>query len=70
MDLSAIAAALAEMRAFSANGWDDSALGGRKHSSDLERQLRQQSRELMAARVRVAEMEAEAAAMQAQLAKA
>jgi len=70
VDLSAITAALAEMRVFSAEERDNTALGGHKHSSDLERQLRQQSRELMAARVRVAEMEAEAAAMQAQLAKA
>ncbi len=67
VDLSAIAAALAEMRAFSANGWDDSALGGRKHSSDLERQLRQQDRELAAARARVAEIKAEAAVMREQL---
>jgi len=70
VDLSAITAALNEMRVFSAEERDNTALGGHKHSSDLERQLRQQSRELMAAQVRVAEMEAEAAAMQAQLAKA
>ncbi len=67
VDLPAIAAALAEMRAFSANKRDDPASGGRKHSSDLERQLRQQDCELTAARARVAEIEAETAVMQEQL---
>jgi len=67
VDLSAIAAALAEMRALPADGWDDAAAGGHKHSPDLERQLRQRGRELAAARARMAEMEAEAASLRARL---
>jgi len=67
VDLSAITAALAEMEAFPVDGRDDTAPGGRKHVSELERRLRQQERALAAARARVAEMEAEAGAMQARL---
>jgi len=70
VDLSAITAALAEMEAFPAGGRDDTVPGGRKQFSELERRLRQQDRELAAARARVAEMEAEAAAMQAGLEQA
>jgi len=70
VDLSAITAALAEMEAFSANGGADSAPNGRGHVLDLERRLRQQDRELAAARARVAKMEADAAAMQARLEQA
>jgi len=67
VNLSAITAALAEMEAFTANGVADSAPNGRGHLLDLERRLRQQDRELAAARARVAAMEAKAAAMQAQI---
>ncbi len=49
VDLSAITAALAEMEAFPADGRDDTAPGGRKQVSELERQLRQRDRELAAA---------------------
>ncbi len=70
VDLSAITAALAGMGACTVDGTDDLARGGRKQHSDLERRLRQQDRELVAARARVAEMEAEAAAMQARLEQA
>jgi len=70
VDLSAITTAMAEMDAFTANGGADSAPNGRGHVLDLERRLRQQDRELAAARARVAEMEAEAGAMQARLEQA
>ncbi len=70
VDLSAITAALIEMEAFSADGRDDLAGSGRKQVSELERRFRQQDRKLAAARTRVAEMEAEAAAMQARLEQA
>ena len=61
VDLPAIAAAL--------GGMGVSAVGQRQ-MADLERQLRQQERELAAARARVAEIEAEAAAMQVLLRQA
>ncbi len=70
VDLSAITAALAGLGAFPADGRDDAAPGGQRQSLDLERRLRQQDRELAAARARVAAMEAEAAAMQARLEQA
>ena len=50
-------------------GMEVSAVGQRR-MADLERQLRQQERELAAARARVAEIEAEAAAMQVLLRQA
>ncbi len=67
VDLRAITAALAKMEACTANRRDDTAPGGRKQVLDLERQLRQQDRELAAARARIAEIEAEAVAIQARL---
>jgi len=70
VDLSAIMTALAEMEAFTANGAADSAPNGRGHVLDLERRLRRRDRELAAARARVAEMEAEAAAIEARLEQA
>jgi len=70
VDLSAITAALAGMEAYTVGGGADSAPNGRGHVLDLERRLRQQDRDLAAAWARVAEMEAEAAAMQARLEQA
>ena len=67
VDLSAIAAALSEMEKGAGDGRADPAPGERTQVSDLERRLRQQERELAAARVRMAEMAAEASVMQARL---
>ena len=66
MDLSAIIAALAKTEACTTAGPDDTAAMSRKALSELEWQLRRQEVELAAARARLAVMEAEAAAMQAQ----
>ncbi|MGI8710443.1 MAG: hypothetical protein ACR2LA_05570, partial [Acidimicrobiales bacterium] len=67
VDLSAITAALAELEASAADIGADPGAGGHTRTSELDRRLRQQDRELAAARARVAEMEAEAATMQARL---
>jgi len=61
VDLSAIAATLAEMERCTNDVGGDLARVGRNHSPQLERRLRQQDRELAAARARVAELEAGAA---------
>jgi len=70
VDVSALAMALAEMEAVTSD-WDaDPARGRRDSASGLHRQLRQMDRELAATRTRMAEMEAEAAVMQARLGQA
>ena len=70
VDVSALAAALAEMEAFTPDRDADPVRGRRGRASGLERQLRQLNRELAATRTRMAEMEAEAAAMRARLEQA
>jgi len=65
VDLSVIAATLAKMERRTNDVGGDLTGVGRSHSSQLERRLRHQDRELAAARARVAELEA--AAMQASL---
>jgi len=70
VDVSALAAALAEMEAVTSDRDADPARGRRDPASGLERRLRQMDRELAATRTRMAEMEAEAAAMQARLEQA
>ncbi len=70
VDVSALAAALAEMGA-STSDWDvDPVRGRRERASGLERRLRQLDRELAVTRTRMAGMEAEAAAMRARLGQA
>jgi len=65
VDLSVIAATLAKMERRTIGVDGDLTGVGRSHSSQLERRLRHQDRELTAARARVAELEA--AAMPASL---
>jgi len=64
VDLAAIAAALAGSGVVTAGHGDPSPPGDRR-AADLDQRLRQQDRELPAARARVAELEAEAAAVRA-----
>jgi len=61
VDLSVIAATLGKVERCTNDGGGDLAGVGRNHSLQLERRLRQQDRELAAARARVAELEADAA---------
>jgi len=70
VDVSAVAAALAEMEAVTSDRDADPARGHRDPASGLERRLRQMDRELAATRTRMAGMEAEAAVMQARLEQA
>ena len=70
VDVSALAAALADMGAFASDRSAGSARGRRDPASGLERRLRQMDCELAATRARMAEMEAEAAVMQVRLAQA
>lgn len=65
MDVSTIAAALAEMEGCADDMSDDPAGVGHNRSLRLERRLRQQDCELATARARVAELEA--ATVQARL---
>ena len=67
MGLSAITAALSVLDTIADDGRVASAEDGRQQSLELDWRLRQQNRELAAARTRVAEMKAEMAAMRAQL---
>ncbi len=70
VDVSALAAALAEMEAFTSGRDADPAWGRRDPALGLEGRLRQMGRELAATRTRMAEMEAEAAVVQARLEQA
>ena len=65
VDLSVIGATLGKVERCTNDGGGDFAGVGRSHSRQFERRLRQQDRELAAARARVAELEA--AAVQARL---
>jgi len=68
--MSAIAAALAEMKAFTSGMDADPAPGRRNQASGLDRKFRQMDRELVATRTRMAGMEAKAALMRAHLEQA
>ncbi len=70
VDVSALAVALAEMEAVTSDRDADPARGRRDPASGLERRLRQMNRELAATRTRMAEVEAEAAMLQARLEQA
>ncbi len=63
--MSAIAAALAEMEAFTSGMDADPAPGRRNQASGLDRKFRQMDRELVATRTHMAGMEAKAALMRA-----